>query len=78
MVQRGKLKELIKSGVDFASLLKQPEDDEHADSQPATKVTKERTLSQTSVLSLVSSTQSHKESSIDLPVSKTIHLVTHL
>ncbi|XP_078259159.1 ATP-binding cassette sub-family C member 4 [Rhinoraja longicauda] len=67
VVQRGKLKELITSGVDFASLLKQHEDDEYADSQSVTKVTKERTLSQTSVLSLGSSTRSQKESSVDLP-----------
>ncbi|XP_067842586.1 multidrug resistance-associated protein 4 isoform X2 [Heptranchias perlo] len=67
VVEKGKFKQLLKSGVDFASLLKQDEEDEQTDSHSATKITKERTLSQTSVLSLDSSTQSHKEASIEPP-----------
>ncbi|XP_069746450.1 ATP-binding cassette sub-family C member 4 isoform X3 [Narcine bancroftii] len=67
MVEKGKLHQLIKSGVDFASLLKSHDDDDQTDSRSPTKITKERTLSQTSVLSLGSSTQSHQEGSIELP-----------
>ncbi|XP_072883234.1 ATP-binding cassette sub-family C member 4 isoform X1 [Hemitrygon akajei] len=66
VVESGKLNQLIKSGVDFAHLLKQHEEDEQADLHSTTKLMKERTLSQTSVLSLGSSTQSHKESTVEL------------
>ncbi|XP_060681943.1 multidrug resistance-associated protein 4 isoform X2 [Hemiscyllium ocellatum] len=61
MVVKGNFKQLLNSGIDFSCLLKQDEEDEQTDSHTATKITKERTLSQTSNLSLSSSTQSHKE-----------------
>uniref|UniRef100_UPI00398F2F2F ATP-binding cassette sub-family C member 4 n=1 Tax=Pristiophorus japonicus TaxID=55135 RepID=UPI00398F2F2F len=67
VVEKGIFKQLLKSGVDFASLLKQDEEDEQTDSHSTTKITKERTLSQTSVLSLGSSTQSHRASSLEPP-----------
>ncbi|XP_072332338.1 ATP-binding cassette sub-family C member 4 isoform X2 [Scyliorhinus torazame] len=65
VVEKGNFKQLLNSGVDFSSLLKQDEEDEQTDSHSATKIIKERTLSQTSVLSLGSSTQSHKEGSFE-------------
>ncbi|XP_072433975.1 ATP-binding cassette sub-family C member 4 isoform X2 [Chiloscyllium punctatum] len=61
MVVKGNFKQLLNSGIDFSCLLKRDEEDEQTDSHTATKITKERTLSQTSNLSLSSSTQSHKE-----------------
>ncbi|XP_051881887.1 multidrug resistance-associated protein 4 isoform X2 [Pristis pectinata] len=67
VVERGKLNQLKKSGVDFAYLLEQHEEDEQTVSHSTTKVRKERTISQSSVLSLGSSTQSHKEGSVELP-----------
>ncbi|XP_048454277.1 multidrug resistance-associated protein 4 [Rhincodon typus] len=67
VVRKGNFKQLLNAGVDFSSLLKQDEEDEQTDSHSATKITKERTLSQTSNLSLSSSTQSHKEGSFELP-----------
>ncbi|XP_038673881.1 multidrug resistance-associated protein 4 [Scyliorhinus canicula] len=71
VVEKGNFKQLLNSGVDFSSLLKRDEEDEQTDSHSATKVTKERTLSQTSVLSLGSSTQSHKEGSFE-PVGEPV------
>ncbi|XP_078077780.1 ATP-binding cassette sub-family C member 4 isoform X2 [Mustelus asterias] len=67
VVEKGNFKQLLNSGVDFSSLLKQDEEDEQTDSHSTTKITKERTLSQTSVLSVGSSTQSHKEGSFEPP-----------
>ncbi|XP_043548623.1 multidrug resistance-associated protein 4 [Chiloscyllium plagiosum] len=67
MVVKGNFKQLLNSGIDFSCLLKQDEEDEQTDSHAATKITKERTLSQTSNLSLSSSTQSHKEGLFEPP-----------
>ncbi|XP_041055069.1 multidrug resistance-associated protein 4 isoform X2 [Carcharodon carcharias] len=67
VVEKGNFKQLLNSGVDFSSLLKQDEEDEQTDSHSATKIIKERTLSETSILSLGSSTQSHKEGSFEPP-----------
>uniref|UniRef100_A0A4W3I4Q7 ATP binding cassette subfamily C member 4 (PEL blood group) n=1 Tax=Callorhinchus milii TaxID=7868 RepID=A0A4W3I4Q7_CALMI len=52
VVQKGTFTELLKSGVDFASLLKHEEEDESTGLEPMLKSTRNRTLSQTSILSL--------------------------
>ncbi|XP_067890479.1 multidrug resistance-associated protein 4 isoform X2 [Heterodontus francisci] len=67
VVEKGDFQHLLKSGVDFSSLLKQDEEDEQKHSQSANKLSQECELSQTSGLSLGSSMQLHEEDSCKLP-----------
>uniref|UniRef100_A0A4W3IBQ5 Multidrug resistance-associated protein 4 n=1 Tax=Callorhinchus milii TaxID=7868 RepID=A0A4W3IBQ5_CALMI len=72
VVQKGTFTELLKSGVDFASLLKHEEEDESTGLEPMLKSTRNRTLSQTSILSLGSlgsSAQSIQECILEPVVS---------
>ncbi|XP_064413746.1 multidrug resistance-associated protein 4 isoform X2 [Latimeria chalumnae] len=70
MVGKGTYAELLRSGIDFASLLKNDEDDEQevaSTENSMINVARDRTLSQMSVWSHSSSIQSHKEELTEPP-----------
>nr|XP_056718111.1 ATP-binding cassette sub-family C member 4 [Euleptes europaea] len=62
-VGKGTYSDFLKSGIDFASLLKKPEDDElqPVPGTPSHRLSRIRTFSQSSVWSMESSVQSQKE-----------------
>ncbi|KAM4699820.1 ATP-binding cassette sub-family C member 4 [Discoglossus pictus] len=62
MVGKGSFPELLQSGVDFASLLKSGEDEQE---NQLVKSSRNRTFSQSSVMSEDSSVQSHKDGNTD-------------
>lgn len=67
MVQ-GTYAELLYSGVDFTSLLKKDEEEEHVGGPGAMEQSRSRTLSQNSVRSGTSSVVSDKDGADQLPV----------
>uniref|UniRef100_A0A672S3R3 Cystic fibrosis transmembrane conductance regulator n=1 Tax=Sinocyclocheilus grahami TaxID=75366 RepID=A0A672S3R3_SINGR len=73
MVARGTYSELLRSGVDFTSLLKKDEEEE-GEKGEAARSPRSRTLSQNSVRSHSSSVLSVKDESDQLPVGVTFHL----
>ncbi|KAG8452202.1 hypothetical protein GDO86_004119 [Hymenochirus boettgeri] len=66
MVGKGTFQDLLKSGIDFASLLKSGEDEQTPNQEGhQIKSSRNRTFSQSSVWSQESSVQSHKEGTTD-------------
>uniref|UniRef100_A0A3P9LFB7 ATP-binding cassette, sub-family C (CFTR/MRP), member 4 n=1 Tax=Oryzias latipes TaxID=8090 RepID=A0A3P9LFB7_ORYLA len=75
MVARGTYTELLQSGLDFASLLKKEEEEEEQQLLPKDFSARERSLSQISALSQISSVQSVKDGD-QLPVgAETVQMV---
>ncbi|KAI7808003.1 multidrug resistance-associated protein 4 [Triplophysa rosa] len=66
-VARGTYSELLRSGVDFTSLLKKDEEDETSGEKEAPRSPRSRTLSQNSVRSQLSSVLSVKDEADQLP-----------
>ncbi|MGH0134692.1 UNVERIFIED_CONTAM: hypothetical protein FKN15_036664 [Acipenser sinensis] len=76
MVAKGTYGELQRSGVDFTSLLKQDEDDEQAPTeQNGSRSARCRTISENSVWSQTSSSQSTKDGTADLPPAEAVTTV---
>ncbi|XP_066477246.1 ATP-binding cassette sub-family C member 4 [Tiliqua scincoides] len=69
VVGKGTYSDFLSSGLDFASLLKNPEDDEQplAPPTPSHRLSKIRTFSQSSVWSMESSVHSQKEGAAEPP-----------
>ncbi|XP_053167888.1 ATP-binding cassette sub-family C member 4 isoform X2 [Hemicordylus capensis] len=68
-VGKGTYSDFLRSGIDFTSLLEKPEDDEHAliPGTPSHSLSRLRTFSQSSMLSMDSSVQSQKEGAAEPP-----------
>lgn len=76
MVARGTYSELLRSGVDFTSLLKKDEEEE-GEKGEAPRSPRSRTLSQNSVRSHSSSILSVKDDSDQLPVGVRLNSLPH-
>lgn len=79
---KGTYSDILRSGIDFASLLKKPEEDDQSPlpGTPSHPLSRIRTFSESSVWSMESSVQSQKDGAVEPPPSvskwnmcKTVH-----